>query len=56
MLSHYVTEEKFLKGASVYLKKHLYGNAVTKDLWEGIAEASGKLCRAQSNFCGMKLA
>ncbi|EKM55868.1 uncharacterized protein PHACADRAFT_256779 [Phanerochaete carnosa HHB-10118-sp] len=41
MLSQYVTEEKFLKGVSIYLKKHLYGNAVTKDLWQGIAEASG---------------
>ncbi|GJE96509.1 aminopeptidase [Phanerochaete sordida] len=41
MLSGYVTEEKFLKGASLYLKKHLYGNAVTKDLWRGVAEASG---------------
>ena len=42
MLSRYVTEEKFLKGVSIYLKKHLYANSVTKDLWDGIAEASGK--------------
>ena len=42
MLSHYVTEEKFLKGVSIYLKKHLYANSVTRDLWEGIAEASGE--------------
>lgn len=41
MLSHYVTEEKFLRGVSIYLKKHLYANSVTKDLWDGIAEASG---------------
>ena len=41
MLSQYTTEEKFLKGVSIYLKKHLYANSVTKDLWEGIAEASG---------------
>lgn len=41
MASRYVTEEKFLKGVSIYLKKHLYANSVTKDLWDGIAEASG---------------
>lgn len=41
MLSHYVGEEKFLKGVSVYLNKHLYANSVTKDLWDGIAESSG---------------
>ena len=29
----------------MYLKKHLYGNSVTKDLWEGIQEASG-MCAA----------
>jgi len=42
MLSHYVGEEKFLKGVSIYLKKHLYANTVSKDLWEGISEATGK--------------
>lgn len=41
MLSNYVGEEKFLKGVSIYLKKHLYANSVTKDLWDGITEASG---------------
>ena len=41
MLSNYVGEEVFLKGVSIYLKKHLYGNSVTNDLWSGIAEASG---------------
>ncbi|KIP07998.1 hypothetical protein PHLGIDRAFT_105051 [Phlebiopsis gigantea 11061_1 CR5-6] len=41
MASRYVTEEKFLKGVSIYLKKHLYANSVTKDLWDGVAEASG---------------
>ncbi len=43
MLSHFVGEEIFLKGVSIYLKKHLYSNSVTKDLWEGIQEASGKV-------------
>lgn len=41
MLSNYVGEEKFLKGVSIYLKKHLFANSVTRDLWDGIAEASG---------------
>ena len=41
MLSAYVGEETFLKGVSIYLKKHLYANSVSKDLWEGISEASG---------------
>lgn len=42
MLADYVGEEKFLKGVSIYLKNHLYGNTVTNDLWEGIGEATGK--------------
>ena len=41
MLSEYVGEEKFLKGVSLYLKDHLYGNTVTQDLWDGIAKATG---------------
>ncbi|POY75780.1 hypothetical protein BMF94_1093 [Rhodotorula taiwanensis] len=42
MLSNFVGEEKFLKGVSIYLKKHLYGNARTQDLMAGISEASGQ--------------
>ncbi|KAF8892603.1 leucyl aminopeptidase [Infundibulicybe gibba] len=41
MLSNYVGEDKFLKGVSIYLKKHLYGNTVTNDLWAGVGEATG---------------
>ena len=41
MLANYVGEEKFLKGVSIYLKARLYGNSVTRDLWVGIAEATG---------------
>jgi aminopeptidase 2 len=41
MLSKFVGEEKFLKGVSLYLKKHLYSNTVSRDLWEGIGEATG---------------
>lgn len=42
MLSNYVGEDKFLKGVSLYLKKKLYGNSVTSDLWEGISAATGR--------------
>ena len=45
MLANYVGEETFLKGVSIYLKKHLFANSVTRDLWDGIAEASGKFHR-----------
>ncbi|TFK50212.1 hypothetical protein OE88DRAFT_1736470 [Heliocybe sulcata] len=41
MLSSYVGEDRFLKGVSIYLKKHLYANSVTRDLWEGVAESTG---------------
>ncbi|KAH7930860.1 hypothetical protein BV22DRAFT_1101563 [Leucogyrophana mollusca] len=40
MLSNYVGQEKFLRGVSLYLKKHLYGNSTTKDLWAGIEEST----------------
>ncbi|KAJ7877349.1 leucyl aminopeptidase [Mycena leptocephala] len=42
MLSEYIGEERFLKGVSVYLKDHLYGNSVTRDLWDGVSAASGE--------------
>jgi len=42
MLSKFVGEDKFLKGVSIYLKKHLYSNTVSRHLWEGIGEATGK--------------
>jgi len=41
MLSDYVGETRFLKGVSIYLKRRLYGNSVTNDLWEGISSATG---------------
>ncbi|CDO74865.1 hypothetical protein BN946_scf185004.g15 [Trametes cinnabarina] len=40
MLAGYVGEERFLKGVSIYLKKHMYKNSVTKDLWDGIQAAT----------------
>jgi aminopeptidase N len=48
MLLNYVGEEEFLKGVSLYLKKKLYGNSVTKDLWEGIGTAAGMLYDTKS--------
>ncbi|KZT24123.1 leucyl aminopeptidase [Neolentinus lepideus HHB14362 ss-1] len=41
MLASYVGEDRFLKGVSIYLKKHLYANSVTRDLWDGVAESTG---------------
>ncbi|KAJ7666625.1 leucyl aminopeptidase [Mycena polygramma] len=51
MLSHYIGEEQFLKGVSLYLKEHLYGNTVTSDLWDGISAATGKdITRIMNNW------
>jgi aminopeptidase 2 len=43
MLAEYVGQERFLKGVSIYLKKRLFGNSVTKDLWDGVSEATGEI-------------
>ncbi|CAE6458236.1 unnamed protein product [Rhizoctonia solani] len=40
MLSEYVGQQTFLKGVSIYLKNHLYGNADPQDLWNGISQAA----------------
>lgn len=38
---------------SLYLKAHLYGNGTTKDLWAGIAKATGKdIEKMMSNWTG----
>ncbi|KAF9466381.1 leucyl aminopeptidase [Collybia nuda] len=51
MLSSYVGEERFLKGVSLYLKKKLYANSVTNDLWEGIGTATGiDIIRVMDNW------
>ncbi|KAJ8084693.1 Aminopeptidase 2 mitochondrial [Marasmius tenuissimus] len=42
MLAAHVGVENFLKGVSIYLKKHLYGNSTTRDLWDGISESTGQ--------------
>lgn len=42
MLSAYLTEDVFLSGIRSYLKKHMYGNASTGDLWSALSEESGQ--------------
>ncbi|GAA5821754.1 hypothetical protein JCM11491_005117, partial [Sporobolomyces phaffii] len=42
MLSNFIGQDKFLKGVSTYLKRHLYGNATTADLFKGISDVYGK--------------
>jgi aminopeptidase 2 len=41
MLSEYIGKKQFLEGVTLYLKKHPYGNTVTRDLWDSILAASG---------------
>jgi aminopeptidase 2 len=41
MLSYYVGQDVFLKGVSIYLREHLFGNTTSKDLWNGIQTAAG---------------
>lgn len=41
MLANHLSVETFLKGVSIYLKKHTYGNAKTTALWDALSEASG---------------
>ncbi|KAF9265645.1 hypothetical protein L218DRAFT_997586 [Marasmius fiardii PR-910] len=42
MLAAYVGTDQFLRGVSIYLKNHLYGSTDTRDLWDGIGEATGQ--------------
>ena len=42
MISKWLGEDVFIKGVSQYLVKFKYGNAKTEDLWDSLAEASGK--------------
>lgn len=42
MLSSMVGQDVFIKGVSIYLKKHRFANAKTADLWAGISESSGQ--------------
>ncbi len=40
MIENYLGEEVFRKGVSKYLRKYMYGNADSADLWDSLAEVS----------------
>jgi aminopeptidase N len=42
MLEAYLGEEAFRSGVRAYMQKHQYGNTVTSDLWQALAQASGR--------------
>ena len=42
MLANFLGEDVFRDGLRFYLKKHMYQNAQTEDLWEALAEVSKK--------------
>ncbi|KAL7273583.1 Aminopeptidase 2 mitochondrial [Rhizina undulata] len=42
MITKYLGEDVFMEGIRRYLKKHAFGNTQTGDLWDALAEASGK--------------
>ena len=42
MISKYIGEEVFIEGVRRYIKKHAWGNTQTSDLWDALADASGK--------------
>ncbi len=51
MLAKYVGEQRFLEGVTLYLKKRLYGNSVSRDLWECVSEATGfDIARLMDNW------
>lgn len=42
MLENYLGADDFQKGINLYLTRHSYSNAQTQDLWDALAESSGK--------------
>ena len=42
MLEHYLGEEAFREGLRIYIQRHQYANARTRDLWNALSEASGQ--------------
>ena len=42
MLEAWIGEAPFQRGIASYMKKHQYGNTTSADLWQALAEASGK--------------
>jgi len=45
MVEDYIGEEVFKKGVQKYLRGHLFGNAVSDDLWMALGNESGKYTR-----------
>jgi len=41
MLCACLGQEKFMDGVRIYLKRHMYSNTITKDLWKALSESSG---------------
>jgi hypothetical protein len=41
MFAAHVGIDVFLKGLSTYLKRHLYGNTISQDLWHALSETAG---------------
>lgn len=42
MISRWLGEDVFIYGVSLYLKRHMWGNTQTSDLWRALSDASGK--------------
>ncbi len=42
MLEHYLGADTFRNGLRIYIRRHQYANARTRDLWNALAEASGQ--------------
>jgi puromycin-sensitive aminopeptidase len=42
MLERFLGEETYMKGIQKYIKDHQFGNAQTSELWDALAEVSGK--------------
>jgi len=49
MLEDFIGNENFREGLHRYLKKHMYANATTEDLWDSLASASKKPVRQMMN-------
>ena len=42
MLEHYLGEDAFREGLRLYISRHSYANARTRDLWNALGETSGQ--------------
>ena len=42
MLERFLGADKFQEGLQIYIKRHQYANARTRDLWNALGEASGQ--------------